>query len=300
MYIIMIAVHKNTKNSLIGFRFLDSDSGQIMDVNKSNAIQVLSSNRAQIENLEIVDGQLKGSNGALTRFPTLINNQLQGKSPLIVISELSNNRYKVCNYTGEIVDMTEENVVRYSASEGIANGKVVGNHISSICGEYRKDKSVLDKDYGEKLKAKMSLVGTTDYSIGADCKAKCMNKDIEVLKLGTGILGIEAQGFKGCTKLTQIGLPSTLEVIGDGAFMGCKSLKSIVIPEGVEVIPSKCFSHCTSLVQVSLPNSIKRIEREAFSMCSKLKVIECGPMKIDIAFGAIPRGVARKIRKVEY
>lgn len=296
MNIVMIAVHKRS-NKIIGFRFLDTDSRKVQDVTYDSAYNVLSSGKVGIENIKVDGDKIVGSNGALQRYPCLVGNQLVGKSPLIILFELANNRYRVSNYMGEIVDIEESEAIRYINTEGIANGKVVNNSISSISGTYKQDKILKDMSYGSKLKAKMSLMGVTDIEIDENYMARAKNENIEKAILGKGILGIAEGGFSGCHKLREVKLPNTLVRLGDMSFVSCISLEEIVIPEGVEEIPINCFSACRSLKKVYLPNSLKVIRRMAFHGCSKLKEVSVGPNKIEIEYGAIPRGTRRVVRR---
>lgn len=301
MNITMIGVHKSG-NRVIGFRILDTDSGEIKDVPIDNIKQVLSAGKVEIENLRVEGDRVLGSNGALQRYPSIVNGRLSGKSPLIIISELVDNCYRVTNYMGEIVDIEEQRAIEYAKSEGISNGKIVtsedgSSHISSIVGSYKQDKLLAGRKYGKTLVAKMKLLGKSDFNVTEDYLAYAKNDEIQTLNIGTGILGIKPSGFKNCRNLTEVSLPETCTSISESAFNGCIKLKKIVIPEGVKVIHARAFANCLGLEEVILPNSLKIIETSAFNNCRKLKVIECGPVPIDIAYGAIPRGVKRKIRR---
>lgn len=301
MNIVMIAVHK-TGNKIVGFRLLDTDSGSIKDVPSNNAKEVILSSKVEIENLAIEGGRIVGSNGTLQRYPAIVNGKLYGKSPLIILFELSNNCYRVANYLGEIVDIAEHQAINYAQTEGIANGKIVpdeagGAHISSISGTYKQDKLIADKKYGKTLVAKMKILGVKDYSLDEKYTATVTNKETEKVGFGKGVLGIADNGCRDCKKLTTVNFTETLEKLGEASFQGCISLESIVIPEGIVTIPKRCFAQCKKLKEVYLPNSLRNIEDRAFCDCSKLKVIYCGPAPLNIAYGAIPRGVARKIGK---
>lgn len=301
MNIVMIAVHKNG-NKIVGFRLLDTDEGKIQDVPSNNVKAVLESNKVTIENLKIDCDRVVGSNGALQRYPSIVNGQLYGKSPLIILFELVNNCYRVTNYMGEIVDIEEQEAIRYANTEGIANGKIVSNdngeyHISSINGTYKQDKLVQDKKYGKVLVAKMKMLGNSTYTLDENYLATLKNKEAEEVVFGKGVLGIAENGCGSARKLKRVVLPETLETLGKGAFAGCNSLEEIVIPEGVKVIPSRCFAGCSNLKRVTFPNSLRVLDHKAFFGCRKLEFISCGPVKLDIAYNALPSGVKRVRRK---
>lgn len=78
--------------------------------------------------------------------------------------------------------------------------------------------------------------------------------------------------FYGCKYLKQVVIPGTIKTIGGEAFSGCSGLESIIIEDGVESIGGRAFSGCNSLTEVKLPKSIKNIE-SAFSDCKYLETV---------------------------
>lgn len=295
MNIVMIAVHK-AGNKIIGFRMLDTDSRDIKDVSYDIVRKVLKDKKADIENIKLEGNTILGSNGKLQRYPVLVNGQLYGRSPLVILFELPNNCYRVTDYSGEIVDMTEDEIIRYGETEGIANGKIVRTedgkkYISSINGVYKQDKLLISKQYKEKLALKMKLIGFKDYEVTEDGIARVLKRDIEVLNLKDGVVSIADNGFKGCSKLREVVLPKTLERLGKNSFMSCVSLEKIEIPEGIVEIPERCFAKCIKLKEVYLPNSLRVIKSHAFFQCRSLTKVYCGRAPINIAYGAIPSRV---------
>ena len=305
MNIVMIAVHRGSMvDNIIGFRLLDTDTKETVDVTVKNLISAVTEKGVDVENVGIENGKVVHTNGVFSRYPTIVNNKLVGKSPLVILYELADDKYRVANYAGEIVDITEEEAIKYARTEGIANGKVVRGEsgvtfISSINGEYKKDKLLEDKKYGSRLKAKRALLNMRDYLIDDNYLAYAENKDIEEVTFNKGLLGVKDRGFLGCEKLHTVTFSRTIERLGIASFMGCSSLKTIKIPEGVKEIPEKCFEGCSSLESVCLPNTLSHIKKSAFQRCHKLKRMYTGPKNIDIEYGAIPRGVKR-YRNTEY
>ena len=125
-----------------------------------------------------------------------------------------------------------------------------------------------------------------------------------VRKVGRDDSGWLVAPFEGCTKLTKISIPNTVQVIGNSAFAdcsaletitlpksieviysfafkGCTLLKSIVIPDAVETIGYASFKNCRALVSIVLPKNLKEISWQAFEGCSSLR-------KLDL-----PNGVAK-------
>lgn len=76
--------------------------------------------------------------------------------------------------------------------------------------------------------------------------------------------------FAGCTEITTVHLPDSLEIIGHGAFADCTSLRGMFIPESVTQIGGAAFYGCTALEAVSLPGSITAVGAGAFENCDRL------------------------------
>ena len=77
--------------------------------------------------------------------------------------------------------------------------------------------------------------------------------------------------FDGCTGITSISLPETLQSINGYAFRNCSKLSEIVVPEGVTTVGEHCFENCISLTSVSLPTTLKVLENHLFNNCNKLE-----------------------------
>ena len=80
--------------------------------------------------------------------------------------------------------------------------------------------------------------------------------------------------FYGCTNLTEVSMPSDMNVteIGASAFRET-NLSTIVIPGGVTKIESYAFDSCASLRSVSLPASLTNVYASAFKNCTSLKEV---------------------------
>lgn len=130
-------------NQRIGFRILDSDTGKIIDVPDQSIIQVIKSGQS-INNLEISEGKLRGSNGDITRYAKLVNGKLGTgeKSPLVILNQLGDTGYTISDHLGQIKKAKTEVVVDYALKNGIANGKISNRDgkqfISAIYGNYEK------------------------------------------------------------------------------------------------------------------------------------------------------------------
>lgn len=68
-------------------------------------------------------------------------------------------------------------------------------------------------------------------------------------------------------------IPTTVEIIAQGAFEGCLGLNSIVIPNGVKTIENSAFENCQNLKVVNVANSVLSVGKFAFRNCIKLSQV---------------------------
>lgn len=144
MRMIMIAGIYNGETR-VGFRILDADSvnngvGQVIDAPDDKVYAVLSSNK--IENLEVKNKKLKGSNGDISRFGRIIDGRQEVgvQSPLVIISQVGDVGYIVSDSMGKVKQMRTEDLIRLLSSHKLANGKLMNRdgtaYISTISGQY--------------------------------------------------------------------------------------------------------------------------------------------------------------------
>ena len=84
---------------------------------------------------------------------------------------------------------------------------------------------------------------------------------------------IKSWGFKGCTQLSSITIPVTIQGIRRSAFQDCSSLTSITLPKGVLTISDFAFQGCSTLESIYLPKKLNYIGNDIFQGCQNLKVI---------------------------
>ena len=89
------------------------------------------------------------------------------------------------------------------------------------------------------------------------------------------VTAIGRSAFLSCHDLTEVQLPTTIELIDTMAFYYCKGLKSITIPEGVTTIAKMNFYVIDSLRSVDLPSTLRTIEVFSFNSCPKLSSFTC-------------------------
>lgn len=123
----------------IGFRLLDSDSGQVMDQTYNAVAQVLASKNVIIHGIEFDGQKLKGSNGSFDRYTKIVNNSVYGEQKVVIINEIKDYGYTVSNCTGIMTKYSEEDLLKLLNKLDLANGKVVTStkrFISPISGKY--------------------------------------------------------------------------------------------------------------------------------------------------------------------
>jgi hypothetical protein len=76
--------------------------------------------------------------------------------------------------------------------------------------------------------------------------------------------------FEGCTALTSVTLPSSLEQIPPSAFKDCVSLKRITLPASLWNLGMGAFQGCTALAEIKLPSRLSYLEDGAFEGCAAL------------------------------
>lgn len=84
-------------------------------------------------------------------------------------------------------------------------------------------------------------------------------------------IGFEA--FNGATRLSNIIIPNNVHYIGQSAFRSCEKFTSIVIPDKLSTLLSYTLANCTGLMSVTLGNNLTKIENRAFEACNNLQSI---------------------------
>ena len=104
---------------------------------------------------------------------------------------------------------------------------------------------------------------------------ECVDKNITKANILDGTEIIEGSAFAGCTSLTSVTLPSSLNTIRRSAFERCTSLTSVHIPNSVTKIGYCAFESCTGLTSITIPNSLTKIGSCTFYDCTNLKYVYC-------------------------
>eukprot|EP00980_Cylindrotheca_fusiformis_P009554 scaffold2098_cov75-Cylindrotheca_fusiformis.AAC.2 len=123
----------------------------------------------------------------------------------------------------------------------------------------------LDGDNGDEEKQEDAIPSNVRGVIERGC--------ILLARLGLkeGLERIEFEAFTRCESLTEVDIPSTVQVIDDWVFGSCKLLARLVLKEGrLERIGSYAFDSCESLTEVDIPSTVQVIDDHAFQRCRRL------------------------------
>ena len=88
---------------------------------------------------------------------------------------------------------------------------------------------------------------------------------------GVPVTQIHHGAFRGCTQITSVVLPETMEWIGDRAFCDCTGLTSVHLNEGLKMIEGCAFQNC-DLTSVVIPPNVDMYE-EVFEGCTNLEKV---------------------------
>lgn len=147
MAMFMIAVIKEN-NKMVKARVIDTALKEMADMEVQCIIAGILDGK-KIENLTVVNGELKGVGGAIERYGVLGVSQSITIIGVIEIQDVGINIYKIADTKGKISMVSEKNLIALSNSCTIANGKVVERsgrkYISSIEGDFVRIPTDYDK-----------------------------------------------------------------------------------------------------------------------------------------------------------
>ncbi len=154
-------------------------------------------------------------------------------------------------------------------------GSVTKIQTDSFYGLCSLERIAVDTDNSVYHATDNCLIDTAQGILRLGCRNSIIPNDGSVREIG-------AYAFFDCEGLSELLLPSSVELIDNSAFME-SSLVSVDIPRGVKVIGSSAFEQCKSLREVSFESdsALNYIFDNAFCGCISLSSIE------------IPRGVTK-------
>lgn len=99
---------------------------------------------------------------------------------------------------------------------------------------------------------------------------------VKKVTVSEGVRLIEYNAFYGCTALTTVVLPSSLEEMTEYTFYQCTNLKTVSLDTAnskLTKIGQYSFADCEKLTGFDIPSSLKELEEGVFFRCSSLKKI---------------------------
>lgn len=110
---------------------------------------------------------------------------------------------------------------------------------------------------------------STVTSIGIKAFNKCVGLQTVTIN-GESLTTIGASAFDGCSELTSINIPNTLQTLANRSFAGCSKLSEINLPNGLTTIEG--FAFCgAGLVSVVVPETVTVFGTDVFNGCKSLK-----------------------------
>lgn len=115
------------------------------------------------------------------------------------------------------------------------------------------------------------IIPSTVVRVGGSAFSGCKRLS-KVVFLPKKMEIVDREAFAGCTSLTSVHLPASVERLGDGVFKE-SAVSDVVLPQNITSINSNMFEGCKSLKTLQVPTTVKTIEGGAF-MESGLTSIE--------------------------
>lgn len=103
---------------------------------------------------------------------------------------------------------------------------------------------------------------------------------LEKVTIEEGVVSIGTMAFQGCTNITSVSFPETLDFIDSSAFHSCESLKNIVLPSNITKLGNYAFFGCETAGDFSLPSKLEIIGQGALASltsCENITVDENNP-----------------------
>lgn len=123
----------------------------------------------------------------------------------------------------------------------------------------------LGMDSLTKIELPESFTEIPEYCFGCDYALKSVNIPLSVKYIGEG-----AFFFAGITNLV---LPDSVTMIGNGVFSLCKKLTDVKLPKFLKKIPERTFSLCKSLPYIEISSMVEEIGDLCFQDTPSLKTI---------------------------
>lgn len=106
-----------------------------------------------------------------------------------------------------------------------------------------------------------------------------LKDEVEHVIINEGVTDIGKHAFLSFSKLQDVKIASTVEIIDVAAFEECKALAEITLPKGLKEFGEEAFFGCSSLTSISIPEKVTYLPDCIFQSCSSLKNIDLGNVR---------------------
>lgn len=106
-----------------------------------------------------------------------------------------------------------------------------------------------------------------------------LKEEVENVVINEGVTNIGKHAFLSFSKLKDVKIASTVEIIDVAAFEGCKNLTEITLPKGLKEFGEEAFFDCSSLTSISIPENVTYLPESIFQGCKSLKNIDLGNVR---------------------
>lgn len=114
----------------------------------------------------------------------------------------------------------------------------------------------VDANNGKYLVVDNCLIIPHEMRLVQGCKSSVISEEYEIDGETKQLLSISKHAFAGCTGITEIYIPSTVESLAAGSFDGCTSLNKIVVANDELVLNGDVFSGCAAIDDITIPMSL--------------------------------------------
>lgn len=264
MALYMLATIRRDFTEITKIRLYDTVEKQVKDFMVGSIVQALNTNpNVAIQNLGLnnTGEYVVGLNGSLDNYVKIIDGiGVVGPSTVVIVKKYLNGDFEVVNGVGQSERMSEESLIKYAETEGLANGSVCTSKngkkfIRSIQGEFELEKEKDVQKLRQNVERKVSMLGGGKFSLNEHGHFMYKDKTAKKVKVPEGIEVLGKGCFFDCKELTEVILPSTLKEIKGFAFERCTSLKELKLPYGFQKLSDNEFAD-SYIEKIYLPMSI--------------------------------------------